>query len=305
METLELATSSANVQVAPGIGGALAQFTVAGVPILRPTPRAALLARDVLGSACYPLVPYSNRIRDATLEFAGRSFRLARNFGASPHSIHGVGWQRAWSVVEASARHVLLALDHDAAGPRAAAWPWPFAARLSYRLHERGGEALLACTLGLRNTGSAAFPFGLGFHPFFPRDGASKLGFAATSVWRNDASQLPCERMPVPDAWRFDPPRALDDVVLDNVFTGFAGRATLDDAFATRSIEADRALAFVVVYAPAHGDYCAVEPVTHETDAFNRAAAGARCTGTRVLGPGEAFSCTMRVAARARSPDAR
>jgi len=103
----------------------------------------------------------------------------------------------------------------------------------------------------------------------------------------------------IPDAWRFDARRSLDDVVLDNVFTGFGGVATIDDNRATRRLEADRALRFAVVYVPEDGDAFAVEPVTHETDAFNRAAAGARATGMRVLGPGDAFSCTMRIAARA------
>lgn len=298
MDILELATASANVRVAPRIGGALTAFFVDGVPILRPALEAALAAADVLGTSCYPLVPYSNRIANATLHRAGRAWPLARNFGDSPHSIHGVGWQRAWQVVDASARHVLLALDHDP-GRDGAAWPWPFHATLAYRLHEDEGHALLTCTLCVRNTGRDAFPFGLGFHPFFPRHEATTLRFTANAVWRNDASQLPIEKAPIPGAWRFDTARRLDGVALDNVFTGFCGEASIDDDRATRRVEADRALAFVVVYVPEDGDAFAVEPVTHETDAFNRADEGEHATGTRVLGSGDAFSCTMRIAARA------
>ena len=37
MNTIQLATASANVRVAPRIGGALTAYAVAGVPILRPT----------------------------------------------------------------------------------------------------------------------------------------------------------------------------------------------------------------------------------------------------------------------------
>jgi len=298
MDTLELATASAIVRISPPLGGALTAYTVSGAPILRVTHEAAVAACDVLGTSCYPLVPYSNRIANATLHFAGRAWPLARNFGDSPHSIHGVGWQRAWQVVDATAQHALLALDHD---PRrdGAAWPWPFRATLAYRLHEDAGRALLTCTIGLRNAGTEAFPFGLGFHPFFPRRAATTLRFAADDVWRNDATQLPVEKVAIPDAWRFDARRSLDDVVLDNVFTGFGGVVTIDDDRATRRLEADRALRFAVVYVPEDGDAFAVEPVTHETDAFNRAAAGARATGMRVLGPGDAFSCTMRIAARA------
>ena len=49
-------------------------------------------------------------------------------------------------------------------------------------------------------------------------------------------------------------------------------------------------------------DYLAVEPVTHMTDAFNRAARGERDTGTRWLGPGDERSCTMRIVATTYDP---
>ena len=162
-------------------------------------------------------------------------------------------------------------------------------------------SAVLVVTLTLANIGVESFPFGLGWHPFFPKAAATRLAFGADVVWRNDATQLPVERIAVPDEWRFDPPRALDAIALDNVFTGWRGAATVSDSareIAT-TLSADRACAFVVVYAPPGRDFVAVEPVTHETDAFNRAAAGASATGMRMLPPGAAFSCTMRIAAAA------
>ena len=60
-------------------------------------------------------------------------------------------------------------------------------------------------------------------------------------------------------------------------------------------IAADRAAGFVVVYAPVGRDFVAVEPVTHMTDAFNRAARGETGTGTRILAAGAGFSCTIRI----------
>lgn len=295
---LELATAAARVTLAPEIGGAIASFTVSGHAMLRPTPRSALDARDVRRLACYPLVPYSNRICNAALRFDSRRYALARNFGDHPHSIHGVGWQRAWTVVEHAPDHARLALVHDANGDSAHAWPWPFEATLAFHVADADRDAtVLTATLALRNTGSEPFPFGLGFHPFFPKRAGTRLGFSADRVWRNDATQLPKALEALPDAWRFDPPRALDELALDNVFAGWRGRATLVDDAARTSIrvDADRALAFLVVYAPPGADFVAVEPVSHETDAFNRSAGGAAHTGARVLRPGSAFSCTMRV----------
>ena len=304
MPILELAAAGAVLTLAPGIGGAITAFTVAGVPILRPTPRAALADPDVRRTACYPLVPYSNRIAHGVLRFSGREYRLARNFGSHPHSIHGVGWQRAWSVVEASDTHALLTLAHDPIGAAAEAWPWPFVATQAFHLASGSGEmqGVLTVTLTLTNAGDAPFPFGLGFHPYFPRNAATELRFAADEAFQNDETQLPVMRVAVPSQWRFEPARGLRGLALDNVFAGWPGRATIEDRARTTSLAADRACTFLVVYAPAHASFVALEPVTHQTDAFNRAALGATGTGTRVLPPGASFSCTMRIAATANAP---
>jgi aldose 1-epimerase len=306
MRIIELAAHDATLQIAPELGGAIASFVVRGRPMLRPTPDAALDERDVRRTACYPLVPYSNRIRNAKLRFAGRDFVLARNFGTHPHAIHGVGWQRPWSVAEASREHARLVLRHEPHGDDAAAWPWPFHATQTFHLADVArpdGAVLivLTVTLTLGNPGAEAFPFGLGWHPYFPKRATTKLGFRADRMWQNDPTQLPVSLVDLPPGWRFAPPRALDAIALDNVFTGWDGAATIGDpAYRTSiAVEADRACTFVVVYAPPDGGFVAVEPVTHETDAFNRAAHGVSGTGMRILPPGAAFSCTMRIAVAA------
>jgi len=302
---LEIANGSgAACRIAPELGGAIVAFASRGRAILRPTPESALADRNVRATSCYPLVPYSNRIANARLCFAGREYALARNFGDHPHAIHGVGWQRAWHVLEATSHRARLALVHDAHGVNATAWPWPFGATLTFELPEPKDDrsAVLVATLTITNTGASAFPFGLGFHPFFPRDARTEAGFVAAAVYENDATQLPLRRVAIPPAWQFDPPRPSSGIALDNVFTGWRGAATLADlqpGLAT-ALAADRACRYLVVYAPRDAPFIALEPVTHETDAFNRHARGSADTGFRTLSPGRSFSCTMRIAASAR-----
>src|SRR5664279_5612213 len=120
-DVVALAAGNARVEIDAAIGGALASFTFAGIDVLRPTPAGT---RDVRLHACYPLVPYSNRIAEARLEFDGRTHALARNFGDHPHAIHGVGWQRPWTVETHTAASALLTLEHAPAGDAALAWPW-------------------------------------------------------------------------------------------------------------------------------------------------------------------------------------
>lgn len=300
-DVLSLAAGDARVELAPAVGGAIAQFTFRGADVMRPVSAEARAAGNARGYACYPLVPYSNRIANAQLVFAERAHDLLRNFGDHPHSIHGVGWQRPWRVVAHDDANALLMLEHSATGSDAGAWPWPFRVTQSFALAADDAGATLSARITLANAGGAPFPFGLGFHPFFPRTAATELGFRADAVWETDGTQLPTKRVPVPGAWRFDPPRAIGDVALDHVFTGWDGMATLRDSVRRLAvtIAADRAAGFLVVYIPPGRDFLAVEPVTHMTDAFNHAAREEAGTGARVVGAGAAFSCTMRISVRA------
>jgi len=294
---LLLADGEAIVEIVPDVGGAIASFRWRDRDILRATPPQARAARDVRSHACYPLVPYSNRIANATLRHAGRDHPLARNFGDSPHAIHGVGWQRAWTTLAADATTARIALDHDASGEGALAWPWPFRATQAFALRADARGATLSARLAIENAGEEAFAFGLGWHPFFPKPVGTTLAFDAPWAWINDATQLPVERVAVPDRWRFTPARPLDDTVLDNVFEPSTGTATIawPDARVAVTIDADSALDRRVVYVPEGRDFLAFEPATHMTDAFNRAARGQPGSGARRLPPGASFSCTMRL----------
>ena len=68
-------------------------------------------------------------------------------------------------------------------GDGARAWPWAFRATQLLALRSDAAGAALTITLTIANTGSEAFPFGLGFHPFFVRSAATRLAFTAGSAW--------------------------------------------------------------------------------------------------------------------------
>jgi len=294
----ELAAGAARVVLLPACGGAIASFTLDAVPVLRPMSADAIANPRVRDTASFPLVPYSNRIRNARLSCGGREHALARNFGDHPHAIHGVGWQREWRVADAAPRRAVLTLSHDARGDSRNAWPWPFVATQTFDLAGNDREAALTLSLSIANDGDEAFPFGLGWHPYFPRDASTSLEFDAAGVWMNDATEIPVERIAAVDRWSFATPRAFGCATIDNVFIGWKGTAMLASHALRTTVTADAACDRLVVFAPAGRDFVAVEPVTHETDAFNRFAAGAVDTGTRMLRPGASFSCTMRLAVR-------
>ena len=148
----------AEAEVAPADGGCLTAFrwrTADGVvDWLRPAPAGAGFAAS--DSACFPLVPYSNRIRDGRFSFQGKDYRLLPNFAPSPHTIHGHGWKLPWQVASRRGSEVSLQYRHDGSD-----WPAPYLAEQRFAL----AEGSLTVEIAVTNEGSTPMPAGLGLHP--------------------------------------------------------------------------------------------------------------------------------------------
>lgn len=289
-EIVRLSSPPFALELCPSLGGSMIRFRWqrTGEPaldLLRPAGERALSDRDVEGTGCFPLTPFSNRLRDGRCLFRGREIRLPRNT-AGPHVEHGHGWQRPWQVSEAGPDHAILRLDH-----RPDAWPFAYEMRQRFRLGPDGLEIELVT----RNTGDAAMPYGFGLHPYFPRTPQCRLRAAVTGLWETDAEVMPTEHVALPAA--LDPRAGLrvDAHALDNVLTGWDGRAVIHwpERRARLVLEAEGPLRFLVLYTPPGEDFFCAEPVSNCTDAFNLANDGRSDTGMLVLEPGAAASARL------------
>ena len=88
-DTVELRSGALRLALRPDLGGSVAGLWHHHVPVLRST-EPHVLERPRLG-ACFPLVPYSNRLGYRRFRWKGKDFSTEPNFDDSPHSLHGVG----------------------------------------------------------------------------------------------------------------------------------------------------------------------------------------------------------------------
>ena len=277
---LTLACNSFRCEISPDLGGCMAGLWFDGIPVLRSPGNTGL--KSARESASYPLVPFSNRIAQATLKWNGTSHPLIQNNGTEPHAIHGVGWQRAWAVLDASDQFALLSYEHKPD----ASWPFAFDTSQAFRL--TGQE--LEMTLSITNQSTTATPVGLGWHPYFVKRPGSHIAFAATGRWEMDALKLPTHRTASPG---LDVDCAVLDI--DHCFDGWNGVLELRDAALRTRISSSKLSRLVVFTNPAR-DFVAIEPVSHVNNAVNLLAlnvASADALGVRVLQPGESMSCEM------------
>jgi aldose 1-epimerase len=238
----------------------------------------------VLEAACFPLVPYANRIADGRFTFGGRTAALSRNMAGQAHPLHGDGWRGAWRIEARGEDFVTLVFE-----PEATEWPWRYRARQIFRLRPDG----LTVELGVSNLDDAPGPFGAGFHPYFPHSATARLTAQTRGVWRWSADLLPTELVAAAP-WSDGAPVRTERLV-DHCHTGWSGPARIDLGPGRPSLEltASPELGWLHVFAPPNQDFFCVEPVSHAPNALNMPAPEAN--GVRTLAPGETLGVWMRL----------
>jgi aldose 1-epimerase len=272
----ELRAGALRLAVRPDLGGAVAGLWHGETPILRSTEPGQLgSARE---AAMFPLVPYSNRLGYRRLRWRGRDYTTRANVVDSPHSLHGVGWQRPWRIVSSSALEVVLELRHDGD----ADWPFAFTARQYLALD----AASFSARLQLANDAAIEQPAGLGWHPSFARRARSRMHIELSHRWDADATLLPTRKVA-----QHGIDSDLSHLGFDNCFEGWRGPARIrDERF---SLQLSSSLTRLVVYTPADRDYFCVEPVSHVSNAIHMADPAAH--GIVALAPTATIEASMRL----------
>lgn len=291
--TVRLAAGSLVAEINPSLGGGVTRFDLhrgeQRIEIFRASPQGGTDDPNELG--LYVLVPWSNRISGRGFSFGGAFHKLSPNTVGEPCPIHGDGWLSSWHVSSRDVHFVRLERESVGLGP------YRYAAVLDYRLDADGMTIRLAAT----NLAEIALPFGLGFHPWFPRTPATRLMAQTKSVWLQDAQYLPTEMVAIetrPD-WDFSSFRSLPAYWINNGFVGWDGHAVIrwEDRALALEIEASPLLSTYLLYSPsADAPFFCFEPVSHAVDAHHLPP-GPETHGLIILPPATtlAAECHFRV----------
>jgi aldose 1-epimerase len=235
-----LEAGDARAVVLPDDGGRLGSVTVDGTELL--------VTGDPEGPiywGAYPMVPWAGRVRHGRFTFAGAARTLPLTM--PPHAIHGVAFDRPWTVLGQDA----IAIDLDDR--------WPFRGRVTQRftLREDGLEVAMTLDAG------EAQPAVLGWHPWFRRvlaEGAAPVGLTleARAMAVRDAEGIPTGELvpPTPGPW-------------DDAFTDLVADPVLDWPGQLRLTISSTCRWWVVYTMPEHA--ICVEPQSGPPDAVNGA----------------------------------
>lgn len=263
------------------MGAGLAGLWAGERPVLRPwTGR---LEDGPFALSCNLLVPFSNRISGGGFAYEGKHYSLAANLQGEACPIYGDAFQRPWRTVALTEGSAELRLGKGEIGP------FRHSAAISYELSQGSLETRLSVT----NTGDVVLPFGLGLHPWFPRDEDTRLQFCATGQWPEAPDHLPATKTPVPFVGEcpWQEPAPLPKGWINCGFSGWDGRTEITQGKAAKSLRiTSEGLGTALLYSPsASADFFCFEPVSHPVDAHNLSGQ----PGLARLQPGDTLSARV------------
>lgn len=281
MKRLCLAAGDYRLDLVPGCGGSVARFDWRGEPLFRRAKE-----DSILEMACFPLVPFSNRIAFGKFAALGKTVQLSPNFPGSdhPHPLHGFGWLQPWTIVEVGPSRATLEHRH-APGE----WPWPYRARQRFTLSSDG----LLHQLSIENTGDEPMPAGLGLHPYFPRTPRTIYKGLHRQVWQTSDEGLPVGSHLAETARDWWDGKPIATKVVDTAFGQREGSLRVDwpETRLSLTILPSDNLPFTIVFSPAAADFFCLEPVTHGIDAVN---SESEQEAMQVLAPGGSLDVSVR-----------
>ncbi|MEY3729323.1 MAG: hypothetical protein RLZZ57_79, partial [Pseudomonadota bacterium] len=242
MKQLRLLAGDWEALILPEQGAAFAALRWRGWDILVPTPAGALHPGAY---GAFWMLPWANRLDGGQCG----PHRLPVNRPDEHTAIHGFARDLPWQVEAADASHAILA-------QRIATAPFTYLARLMVTLSGQG----LRLDMTLLHEGAAPLPYGMGWHPWFPRPAGFHLDMKATQRASHDARGLPFAFAPSPGV------TGGEDRLggLDHFFVGWDGRARLSWPDCALNLHATGDFAMgLQVYAPRDQAVICVEPVSH------------------------------------------
>jgi aldose 1-epimerase len=291
VEWVELHSGHLSLAINPSVGGSIARLDwfetgASRIPLMRGCHSGSI---NVLEAACFPLVPFVNRIRGSRFSFRGREVIMQPNMAGDPNVLHGQGWLSPWQLLFSRETEAELVFEHQAGK-----WPWTYEARQHFALDDAG----LTVTLSCFNTSTDPMPCGLGQHPYFPCSASTVLDTFVDHAWEIDEQVLPIAE--VPAAGRFDlRDREVCAQGLDHGFGGWGGEARMTDPeWPAELVMSSPDAGFFQLYSPLEGGLFVAEPVSHANAALNEPEERWAELGLRVLEPGEEMSLTMRIGVR-------
>jgi aldose 1-epimerase len=265
-------------KVFPHLGGSIQELSFCGITIIKE------IELDDAGIENYKiaynsavLFPYPNRIENGRYSFEEEEFQLAVNEPGNKNSIHGLVSDKVFGVTEGGNDGITMQYQHT----NSPGFPFPFDFGIDYRFSENTVEV----TFTVINTGGKAFPFGIGWHPYFQLKDyeATGISFSANKRYTVNENMIPVDTE-VHSKEKVD----LNTAQLDTAYHSTNNEVLLHGSQYNLLLQMPED-SFLQIYTPDDRKSVAIEPMSCIANAFNNG------IGLQTLKPNAQFSWKVSV----------
>ncbi|MDO5972051.1 aldose 1-epimerase [Flavivirga aquimarina] len=210
------------------------------------------------------LFPFANRIKDGAYTFNNKAFQFEINVKEENNALHGLVYNKTFRVIEkkTSSDSASILLEYKET-ELSIGFPYTYTIQLKYVFTPND----LSLNVFVKNTDSKAFPFTLGWHPYF-----LSADLFNSTLHFNSSKKLVLDKRNITTG--------IEDFELKDVFNIYD--KSLDDCWVLDSkevtfhtpkyqltIESTGKDNFLQVYTPPKLNTIAIEPTTGVSDSFN------------------------------------
>lgn len=210
------------------------------------------------------LFPFANRIQNGTYQFKDETYHLSCNEIDKGNAIHGLIYNKKFEVFnsnESEDANEITLIYEEKDPPKG--FPFLFQVKLIYTLT----NLQLSLKVEVQNTGAKAFPFNLGWHPYFYCDDfdTSFLSFNSHKVVIMNEKMIALginERL-------IENPFSLKNKELDDCYVLNGREVSFFTPNYKIELQGFPKSNFLQLYTPPNENRIAIEPMTGISDSFN------------------------------------
>ncbi len=210
------------------------------------------------------LFPFANRIKDGAYTFDGKAFQFETNQKEENNALHGLVYNKTFQIIDQETSHdsASILLEYNET-ELSIGFPYTYTIQLKYTFTSND----LNLKVSVKNTDSKAFPFTLGWHPYFLSDHLfnSSLDFNSTKKIvlgeRNITTGV--------EEFELKEPFNIEDKQLDDCWVLDSNEVTFNTPKYQLIIGSSAENNYLQAYTPPKLNTIAIEPTTGVSDSFN------------------------------------
>ena len=225
---------------------------------------------NIIKTAGFPLTPFCNRVDKNAFTYKKNKYYLKNNTKLGKFYLHGDGWLNKWKIIKKSKNKVRLSYTNK----HSKLTPYNYISNQDLILKKNS----LRIDLSVKNIGNIDLPFGLGFHPYFPKNKFTLLKAKSKKYWIENNDYIPTKSRSLSTKLNFNNYNLLPSKWTNNCFDCWDSNAKIiwPDKKIILSINASDNCKFFFLHVSSKkfeknfkNDYFCFEPMTHLVNAHN------------------------------------